>query len=93
MRQIGDLQKEARARRDQAARARRLALTQSNTADQERLNRYADEMEQLADELEAHAAAQRPNPAQVVTHQQQQVQQQHETDPESDPKNTEQPKR
>lgn len=93
MTQIRDLQKEARDRRDLAARARRLALTQTNEADQKRLNRYADEMEQLADELEAQAAAQGPNPAPVVTHQQQQVQQQHETDPEPDPENTEQPKR
>ena len=93
MTQIRDLQKEARDKRDLAARARRLALTQLNKADQERLNRYADEMEQLADELEAQAAAQHPNPAPVVTYQQQQVQQQHEKDPEPAPENTEQPKR
>src|SRR5580693_725530 len=67
MTQISDLQKETRSRRDLATRGRRLAFTQLNKADQERLNRYADEMERLADELEAQAAAQRPNPAPVVT--------------------------
>jgi hypothetical protein len=60
-------------------------------ADQARLNRYADELEKRAAELEQQAdqgATQGPGPGPpppVVTQQQQQAQQQDETDSSTDP--------
>jgi hypothetical protein len=77
-----DLQGEARRRRDLARRARRMALGLSQTADRIRVNRYADELEKQAAELEARAAQGPPIPSQpTVTHQQQQVQQQQSPEP------------
>jgi hypothetical protein len=76
-----DLQGEAR-RRDLARRARRMALGLSQTADRIRVNRYADELEKQAAELEARAAQGPPIPSQpTVTHRQQQVQQQQSPEP------------
>jgi hypothetical protein len=77
-----DLQGEARRRRDLARRARRMALGLSQTADRIRVNRYADELEKQAAELEARAAQGPPIPSQpTVTHRQQQVQQQQSPEP------------
>jgi hypothetical protein len=76
-----ELREEAADTLDLARRARRLAIGLSQTPDQVRLNRYADELEKRAAELEQEAtAAQVSAPTTsappLVTHQQQQVQQQ-----------------
>jgi hypothetical protein len=78
---IGDL-------RDLARRARRMAAGLSQAADRTRVNRYADELEKQAAELEARAAQGPPIPPQpTVTHQQQQAQQQQSPEP-VDPEKT-----
>ena len=60
----------------------------SQAADRARVNRYADELEKQAAELEARAAQGPPVPSQpTVTHQQQQMQQQQSPEP-VDPEKT-----
>jgi hypothetical protein len=66
--------REAAESRDLARRARRLALMLSDPNDQDRINRYAQELEQRASELATEAAGRPVPPAQPVTQQQQQVQ-------------------
>ncbi len=70
--------------RDLAKRARRLALTLSDPHDEERLTRYAQELEQQAREMEAKAAGRPVPPSQPVMHQQQQVQQQSDASKDDD---------
>jgi hypothetical protein len=68
-----------------------MALGLSLAADRTQVNRYADELEKRAAELDAQAAGPTAVPlasGPAVTHQQQQVQQQHSADPKSDPKKT-----
>jgi hypothetical protein len=73
-----DPKEEARRCRDLARRARRMAANLAQPADRARVNRYADELEGRAAELEQKAAGPpavmviAPHP---VTQQQQQVQQ------------------
>jgi hypothetical protein len=55
----------------------------SQASDRERLNLYADELEKRAEQLGQGAAAPRA-PELPVTHEQQQVQQQQETQPTTD---------
>ncbi len=76
MKPPGNPAREAAESRNLAQRARRLALTVSDPRDQDRLNNYAQELEQRARELEAEAGGRMAPPAQPVTQQQQQVQQQ-----------------
>ena len=76
MKPIKDPRREAAQTRELAQRARRLASMVMDPHDQDRITRYAQELEQRARELEAEAAGHPVPPAQPVTHQQQQVQQQ-----------------
>lgn len=55
-----DLEREARNARDLAVRARRLAQGLSLASDRERLNHFADGLDERAAEMEAEAAALRP---------------------------------
>jgi hypothetical protein len=83
-----DPEKKSGDLRDLARRARRMAAGLSQAADRARVNRYADELEKQAAELEARAAQGPPIPPQpTVTHQQQQVQQQQSPEP-VDPEKT-----
>jgi hypothetical protein len=73
-----DLENEAAYNRDMAARARRLAGRLPLGADRTRIERFADDLEQHAAELEAQARALRPisSSAPVLTWRQQQRKQQ-----------------
>jgi len=71
---------EASELRDMARRARRLSQTLSDPADQDRLSRYAQELEQQAIKLEAKATPVRSPPVPQVTQQQHQPQQQQAAD-------------
>lgn len=75
-----DPKREAESLRDLARRARRLAMTQGQRQDVERLERYAEELEIRASELEKEAAP--AGGLQPVTHDQQQVQQQQQQEAE-----------
>jgi hypothetical protein len=77
---------QAKAKREQAARARRWAQTLSPYADRERLLRHAEALEKEASELERQAEA-GTTPSRTVVQMQQQPQQQREADPKgADPK-------
>jgi hypothetical protein len=83
-----DLRKEASDRRDLARRVRRMALGLTRTADKERMNLYADELEEQAAELEQQVNQPSPSASAAapdVTQQQQQTQQQQATEPPADP--------
>ena len=73
-----DIGEHAKAKRDLAARARRLAKGLLLKADRARLERHAEELERQATELERQAAtANVPvTPSRTVVHVQQQEQQQ-----------------
>jgi hypothetical protein len=62
------------AKREAAAKARRLALAVSRAKDQQRILTYADQLEKEADQLEREIAAKQTSPP--VTQMQTQVQQQ-----------------
>lgn len=72
-----NLEKAASAARDTARRARRLARSLTQASDRERLNRFAEETDERAAEMEAEAEALRPITPRgsVLEHEQAQQQQ------------------
>ena len=77
-----DIAERAKAKREQAAQARRWARSLSLTEDRKQLERHAEELDREAAELERQAAAvPAPPPSRtVMTQQQPQQQQQQSTD-------------
>jgi hypothetical protein len=88
-----DLLEEARKVRTHAARARRMASGLTQISDRLRLERYAEELEQRAADLERQAMPDAPPrltsppiPPPLVTQPQEQVQQQQQAEPQPQPK-------
>jgi hypothetical protein len=80
-----NLLEQAKRAREQAARARVLAQ-EMPTADRARAIRFAEELEEKADELEQRAASTgAPSPPQMVSQPQHQAQQQQDADPPAGP--------
>jgi hypothetical protein len=75
-----DVAATARSLRELAPKARHIALAMSRQDDYERLQQYANELEEQAAKLEASLVT----PDRPVTHEQQQVQQPQEQEPDSD---------
>jgi hypothetical protein len=73
-----DLEREARNARDLAVRARRWARGLAMASDRERLNRFADGLDERAAAMEAEAAALRPITPKGPSVEQRQAEQQHQ---------------
>lgn len=75
MKHPSDLERQARDRRDLAVRARKMARMVSEDHDRERIERFANALEEQADKLDAEASAARSTEASAthVVRQQQQA--------------------